>query len=134
MHATDADRLARLFVEFLESGTPSPNLFSPDVFCDFTMPKWRLQARGIDDVVQLRRAGHPGPGIIPRWHCDPTPNGFILEFEEEWDWNGTHWYSREMARLDVHDGRVTALSVYCTGDWDEALRARHRREVELLRA
>ena len=42
-------------------------------------------------------------------------------------------YSREMARADVVDGAISAVSVYCTGDWDEALQARHAREVALLR-
>ena len=41
--------LARLLVEFLETGHVPDGLFTPDVFCDFTMPKWRLQAEGARD-------------------------------------------------------------------------------------
>jgi hypothetical protein len=29
-------------------------LFSRDVFCDFTPPKWRVQVQGAEGVVALR--------------------------------------------------------------------------------
>jgi hypothetical protein len=125
---------ALALVAFLETGTPTAGLFADDVFCDFTMPQWRLQARGIDGVVALRKAGHPTPGTVPRWRCDVTPGGFVLEFEERWGDASQEWYSREMARVDLAgDGAISALSVYCTGDWDRSLAERHRREVTLLR-
>jgi hypothetical protein len=45
MTPDDANKLAGRFIEFLETGTVLHGLFAPDVFGDFTMPKWRLQAR-----------------------------------------------------------------------------------------
>jgi hypothetical protein len=125
--------LAERFVAFLETGTPPGGLFRPDVFCDFTMPQWRLQARGIDEVVGMRTRGHPRSGRVPRWRHDPTPTGFVLEVEERWEDGGKEWYCREMFRADVTDGAISEVSVYCTGDWDDALVARHRNEVALLR-
>ena len=105
----------------------------PDVFCDFTMPTWRLQASGVEDSVALRLAGHPGPGTVPRWRFDPTPTGFVLEVEEAWDWGGEHWTCRELFRADIGDEGITQLSVYCTGDWDAARRAEHAAAVTLIR-
>jgi hypothetical protein len=132
--AADRTRvLVDQLVEFLETGTPPPGLLARDVFCDFTMPHWRLQSSGVDEFVQLRRRGHPGPGSVPRRRWAPTPTGFVVEFEEEWHDRGHDWYSREMAWADVENGSIKSLSVYCTGDWDEARRAAHAREVELLR-
>jgi hypothetical protein len=125
--------LALKFIAFLETGEVPPRLFAADVICDFTLPKWRLQAQGIDGVVRLRKQGHPGPGKVPRWRVDATPTGFVIEFEERWEQDGKDWYSREMARADVVDGSVSVLSVYCTGDWDAEHRARHEREVTLIR-
>lgn len=135
MSPAEARAIAKKVVAFLESGTPAGDLFAADVFCDFTMPLWRLQSEGVDGLVALRRRGHPGPGAVTRWRCDSTPNGFVLEFEERWVDAGQEWTSREMARADVDEsGRIRQLSVYCTGDWDAARRARHAVEVALVRA
>ena len=35
-------------VRFLETGTPPEGLFRADVFCDLTIPQWRLQAQGVE--------------------------------------------------------------------------------------
>ncbi len=133
MTQENAISLARLLVDFLETGNVPDGLFTPDVFCDFTMPKWRLQSEGVAGLVALRKAGHPGPGTLPMWRCDATPTGFVLEFEEQWEQDGALWYSRELARADAPNGAVSALSVYCTGDWDETLRAKHAAGVKLIR-
>jgi hypothetical protein len=129
----DLHPLARLLVEFLETGTPPRGLFAPEVFCDFTLPHWRLQAEGVDDLVALRRQGHPGPGTVPRWRCDRTSRGFVLEFEERWEQDGQRWYARELVRADVVDDAIVSLSVYCTGDWDEARQRDHAEQVRLIR-
>ena len=125
--------VANKFVHFLETGDVPPGLFSADVLCDFTLPKWRLQAQGVDGVVRLRKQGHPGTGTVPRWRADATRTGFVIEFEERWQQDGKDWYSREMARADVTDGVISLLSVYCTGDWDAEHREKHAREVSLIR-
>ena len=129
----EADAVAARFIRFLETGEAAPGLFDANVFCDFTLPRWRLQAEGLGPVLALRRQGHPNPGRVPRFRCDPTPTGFVLELEEEWEQDGEAWYCREMFRADVTGETIAALSVYCTGDWDRSRRAQHAREVRLLR-
>jgi len=108
------------------------------VFCDFTMPLWRLQACGVEDVVALRKQGHSGPSRVPRWRFDPTPTGFVLEFEEDWvdqdrQGNGRRWTARELARADIGEEGIAQFSVYCTGDWDEQRRIEHANAVTLIR-
>jgi hypothetical protein len=128
------EELARQMVTFLETGDVPDGLFRADVFCDLSMPTWRVQARGLEDVVTLRKEGHPGPGRVTCTRVDATATGFVFEFEERWrDDVGEDWYSREMIRADVVDGGIAALAVYCTGDWDRARQAEHARAVELLR-
>ena len=133
MTASDAEEVAARLVRFLETGEPPTALFTDDAFVDFTTPRWRVQAEGGDAVVAMRLQNHPGTGKVPRWRCDPTPTGFVLELEEQWQENGEQWYCREMFRADVRDASIAQLSVYCTGDWDTARRAEHAREVRLLR-
>jgi hypothetical protein len=131
--ALDARTVADLFVTYLETGEARPGLFAPDVFTDFTMPTWRLQAQGAEDSLALRSGGHPGPSEVIRSRFDPTPTGFVLEVEEVWDDVGGHWYCRELFRADVVDGSIAELAVYCTGDWSSARVAEHRAAVTLIR-
>jgi len=128
-----APPVVQKLVDWLETTHVPEGLFTDDVFLDFTPPQWRLQAQGVRDAVAIRRNGHPAPGRVARLRYDPTPTGFVLEWEEEWDENGDHWYCREMTRAEVRDGAISELSVYCTGDWSSAHVARHAREVQLLR-
>ncbi|MEO8456642.1 MAG: hypothetical protein ABI559_02405 [Chloroflexota bacterium] len=132
MTKDNIDDLAEGFVQWMETGTPPEGFFTSDVLCDFTMPHWRLQAKGVPDVLALRRQGHPGLGKVPRWRLDKTERGFVIEFEERREWGGEEWTAREMARADVTGGAISKLSVYCTGDWDAALRARHASEITLI--
>jgi hypothetical protein len=128
-----ARELSELMVRFLETGTPPDGLFQPDVFCDFTLPQWRLQTQGIEGVVRIRKDGHPRPGRVARWRTDPTPDGFVMELEERWEDAGGPWYCREMIRVAVTDRQISEISVYCTGDWDKARQEEHARTVTLLR-
>jgi hypothetical protein len=128
-----ANALAQRLIAWLETGDVPEGLFAADVFCDFTPPLWRLQAQGIADVVALRRNGHPSPGKVVSWRCDPTPNGFVLEVEERWVDDGRAWYCRELLRADVIGAQISAISVYCTGDWTPERCTQHAREVRLIR-
>ncbi|MBV9934859.1 MAG: hypothetical protein JO367_11210 [Actinobacteria bacterium] len=130
---TTAADLAAKLVTFLETGAVPEGLFTPDVFLDFTVPQWRLQAEGIDDCARLRQLGHSEPSRVPRSRLDVTETGFVLEVEEEWEAGGEQWYCRELLRADVSDGAISQLSVYCTGDWDSAQVARHRASITLIR-
>jgi hypothetical protein len=133
MTPQEANTLAGLFIKFLETGQVPDGLFTADVFCDFTMPKWRLQAQGIEQVVALRKSGHPGVGKVPRWRCDATESGFVLEFEERWAQDGKDWYAREMVRADAPSGPILEFTVYCTGDWDADQCTKHAASVKLIR-
>ena len=133
-HALEsAPLVVQRFVAFMETGTAPDGLFTDDVFCDFTMPHWRLQAVGPQQVVEARRAGHPGPSSVDRMRLDSTPSGFVLEFSERWSADGEQWYAREMVRADLRGTAISELAVYCTGDWDSATVARHAVEVSLIR-
>ena len=130
---TVASDLAGKLITFLETGTSPDGLFADELFLDFTMPLWRLQADNAKDAIGMRIAGHPVPGRVPRSRLDVTKTGFVLEVEETWDAGGDSWYCRELFRADVTDGSISELSVYCTGDWDSATVEKHAKAVSLLR-
>lgn len=133
MTQDQANAIAHRFISFLETGNLPDGLFTSDIFCDFTIPRWRVQAQGLESAVALRKHGHPGPSSVVKWHCDPTPNGFVMEFEERWTHNEENWYCREMARAEVIGESISYLSIYCTGDWNAAHEAEHKKAVTLIR-
>lgn len=133
MNREEATAMAMKFIAFLETGEAVEGLFTDDVFLDFTLPKWRIQAQGAKQVIGVRLQGHSTPGKVPRWRCDPTPTGFVLEVEERWTQDGKEWYCREFFRADTRGGSIADLSVYCTGDWEAEHEEEHRRQVKLLR-
>ncbi|MGW0965104.1 hypothetical protein [Streptomyces sp. NPDC002516] len=131
--ALRAEQLADLFVEFLQTNSAPEGLFTDDVFVDLTLPQWRLQTVGRDNLVALRRGSHPALGTVPRHRVDVTPTGMVIEFEERWEDTEGSWYCREMVRAEVRDGSMSEVSVYCTGDWSPEVQKAHRREVKLIR-
>jgi hypothetical protein len=117
--------LVRRWIEFLETNTVPDGLFSGDVQLDLSVPLWRLRRQGRDELAQVRVGSHPWTGTVPTFRVDDTATGFVIEWEERWSADGQDWYCREMARADVTHGLISAISIYCTGDWDEATQQRH---------
>lgn len=124
--------VARL-IEFLETGTAPEGLFIPDLFLDLSLPQWRLQTATAHDAIAIRSSGHPFPGHVCVGRVHQTETGFTIEFEERWEHDGQDWYCREMIRADVVGETIVEMSVYCTGDWDEAKQREHASAVQLIR-
>jgi hypothetical protein len=125
--------LVERLVRWLETGVRPEHLLSPEVFGDVSLPQWRVQTLGPDELYAVREVGHPGPGTVRVEHLDRTGRGFLLQFDESWPAQGQEWYAREIIHAVVEAGLITELVVYCTGDWDEATRHRHATEVHLTR-
>jgi hypothetical protein len=125
--------LARTLVRWLETGDRPEDLLADDVFVDFTLPQWRLQSEGAAEAFDVRARSHPHPGAVAVRGLDRTSRGFLIEFEERWLAESQEWYCREMIHCEVMGDRITKLSVYCTGDWDEAAQRRHAEQVHLTR-
>ena len=130
----DASAVVAELIRFLETGAVPDGLFAPDAFADLSLPQWRVQAATAAEIVAIRTAGHPCPGQVRVERVEETGHGFTLEFEERWADGGQQWYCREMIRADLAGGSIAELSIYCTGDWDEARQHEHAAAVRLLRA
>jgi hypothetical protein len=135
-HAALGQASARLLdtsLRWLETGVRPDDLFTDDVFVDFTLPHWRIQAVGPEDAFGIREQGHPSPGRVRVEAVDATSRGFLLQIEERWEAEGQQWYCRELVHCIVDGDRISELSVYCTGDWDEVVQRRHAEQVRLVR-
>jgi hypothetical protein len=129
----EAARLADAFVRWLGTGVRPDDLFADDVFTDLSLPHWRLQGVGPAETFGLREGSHPYAGEVTVHGLDRTSRGFLVEFEERWEAQGQRWYCRELVHCQVSGDRIGGLAVYCTGDWDEAVQARHAEQVHLTR-
>jgi hypothetical protein len=139
MTATTTDLPARVresvdrLVAFLETGA-TDGLFAPDLFADITLPHWRVQVRGAEEMIAAKISLHPPAGRTRVEKVLAGERAYTIKDEERWEDGGEEWYCREAFLCDLDDeGRITELSVYCTGDWDEAAVARHAEAVTLLR-
>ena len=130
----DANAVVADLIRFLETGTVPDGLFAADAFADLSLPRWRVQAATAAEIIAIRTEGHPCPGQVRVERVEETGHGFTLEFEERWEDGGQRWYCREMIRADLAGGSIAELSIYCTGDWDEARQREHAAAVRLLRA
>jgi hypothetical protein len=120
-------------VRFLETGSVPDGLFAPDVFTDLSLPQWRIQAATAGETLAIRAQGHPWPGQVGVERIEQTDRGFTIEFEERWDNEGQRWYCREMIRADVAGDSIVEMSIFCTGDWNEARQREHAGAVHLIR-
>jgi hypothetical protein len=134
MDSYSMQHICEKLISYLETGQAPADLFTDDVFCDFTPPLWRIQARGLEGVLTIRRHGHPTPGRVPRWAAQPTPVGFVIELEERWSDAKGDWYCREAMVAHVRGESIHRLAVYCTGDWDAQRQQAHATQVKLLEA
>lgn len=125
--------LADRFVQWLQTGERPADLFTADVFVDLSLPQWRIQGQDSDTAFGIREESHPDPGTVRVEALDRTSRGFLVQLEERWTAQAQQWYCRELIHCIVRDGRIGELSIYCTGDWDEAAQQRHARDVSLLR-
>lgn len=130
----DANAVVADLIRFLETGAVPDGLFAADAFADLSLPRWRVQAATAAEIIAIRAEGHPCPGQVRVERVEETGHGFTLEFEERWADGGQRWYCREMIRADLAGGSIAELSIYCTGDWDEARQREHAAAVRLLRA
>jgi hypothetical protein len=109
------------------------DVLSEDVFLDGHPPLWRFQLQGRDVFAAWLQNYSPDGADITVVRTIPTATGFVTEFVGCHDEHGDEITDRKILLAEVRGRRVAELTVYCSGDWDAALRARHARETELLR-
>lgn len=119
------------FVAFLETTEDPGDLFASAVFCDFNVPKWRYQFRGVDELAHQIR--HDTPNRITVRRVEPTLTGFVIEAEADVQIDGRPYYERTIWLVTTNRGRIEEVTLYCSGAWDTETRTRQEREAPMLR-
>lgn len=129
-----ADRLSAGFHRCFSDFEAADDLFAPDTFFDLLPPMWRFQLAGSGGAftTQLRSIAE-GPVEVEVVHTIPTATGFVTEHVETQHTPAGSMVARRIHLCHVRDGRISAVTTYCNGGWDEALRARHAAEAPMIR-
>ena len=64
---------------------------------------------------------------------NPTVTGFITEFAGHDQDGAEEIIGRKILLAEVHGGRISTLTIYCSGDWNTEPRTRHAAETRLIR-
>jgi hypothetical protein len=131
--AQGIDQLSQALVGVFRSGKVD-EVFTDDVFLDRHPPFWRFQIEGLADLAAWL-AGYVAHGPdVTAVRTVATVEGFLTEhITAEHDPDRGELISRKLLVCAVRDGRIAGLTVYCSGDWDSTLRARHAAEAPILR-
>ncbi len=105
-----ATRLSAEFNRCFTDFEAPPHLFASDSFFDLLPPMWRFQFEGPGDAFteQLRSIAE-----------EHTAAGDKV--------------ARRIHLCEVDDGRISAVTTYCNGGWDEEHRAQHAAEAPMVR-
>jgi ketosteroid isomerase-like protein len=123
-----SERLADVF-----RAAQATEVLADDVFLDGNPPEWRFQLQGRDTFDAWIKSFMPDGADTTVVRTIPTVTGFVTEFTGRHDEDGREITDRKILLAEVRDGRIAELTVYCSGDWDADLRARHAAETQLIR-
>jgi ketosteroid isomerase-like protein len=128
------DRLSDGFHRCFSDFQADEGLFADDTFFDLLPPFWRFQRQGPGEAftTQLRSIA-AGPVEIEVVRTVPTADGFVTEHVETQHTPEGIKSARRIHLCEVAGGRITSVTTYCNGGWDDELRARHAAEAPMIR-
>jgi hypothetical protein len=118
-----AEQLAACY----EGRLPTAEVFTADGVYDANVPSWRFQVRGPRSVDEHFRQANPSRDLRATvLRSLPTADGFVAELTLEYtDPRGVFGYHRLLVLAELGGGKISELTVYCTGMWDAATRERY---------
>jgi len=123
-----SERLADVF-----RTAEADDVLTDDVFLDGNPPLWRFQLQGRDNFDRWIKSFMPHGADTSVVRTIPTATGFISEYVGRHDEDGEDITDRKIVLAEVRGGRIAELTIYCSGDWNAELRARHAAETTLIR-
>lgn len=129
----NVEQLSERFADVFANPGSAEDVFSSDVFLDLNMPVWRMQLQGPEAFAAQLKQINEGDVRINVLRTVSTGSGFVTEHEEHQDVRGQDLTARRLWLCEVRDGRIVEAVGYCSGEWDEELRARHAAEAPMIR-
>ena len=101
----------------IEAADLQPDLFTDDVVLNATVPNWRFEVRGGDEVTEQLRDWFADPGRFETVRREPLPHGELVEFTLHWTENGIPHACHQAHILSLTDGRISRDTAFCGGRW-----------------
>jgi len=131
--AGEVQKLSRRFANVFERPDSAEEVLSDEVFFDLNMPVWRMQLQGPGAFAAQLEKINEGDVRIDVLRTVPTATGFVTEHEEHQNVGGQDLTARRLWLCEVSNGSIVEAVCYCSGEWDEELRARHDAEAPMIR-
>ena len=131
--AANVEELSKRFNHMIETLEPDDELFTADAFYDLLPPFWRFQIQGPDTYLEQLKAITGPDAQVEVVRTVPTASGFVTEHIQTHTVDGKREVARRLCLCEVQDGRISDVSIFCNGGWDDELRARHAAEAPMLR-
>jgi len=128
IHRPVADQLAERLADVFRTADAS-DVFTDDLFLDGHPPLWRFQLQGLDAFTSWLVGYSPEGVDTTVVRTVPTATGFVTELTGRHEEDGVLMTDRKIVLCAVRDGRIAEMTIYCSGDWDPELRARHAAET-----
>ena len=113
--------------QFLEAVTTASmaqcDVFAEDVHLDATVPNWRFDADGAEDVRSELAGWYADPGHFEELHRTPMAGGELVEFTLCWEERGIPHACHQAHVLQLDGGRIHSDRVWCGGRWPASLLA-----------
>lgn len=109
------------------------DVLTEDVFLDGHPPLWRFQLQGRATFEGWLKGYSPEGAETTVIRTIPTVTGFVTELVGRHHEDGEEMTDRKIVLCEVRSGRIAELTIFCSGDWDAELRARHAAEASLIR-
>jgi hypothetical protein len=112
------------YLDDLAAGRPlTASILADDVVLDATVPNWRLERRGRDEVTAQLAEWYASDAHYDWVRRQHTPTGELVEFFLCWEEDGVPFAVHQLHLLDLEDGRIHRDTMFCGGRWSAALLA-----------
>lgn len=113
--------------QFLEAVTSASmarcDVFAEDVHLDTTVPNWRFDAQGAEQVRNELGGWYADPGHFEELHRTQIACGELVEFTLCWEERGIPHACHQAHVLQLDDGKIISDRVWCGGRWPASLLA-----------
>ena len=109
------------FLHAIETAEINGDLFADEVVLDATVPNWRFQVRGRDQVSAQLSEWFADLGRFESVRRERIADGEVVEFTLQWQENGVTHMCHQAHLLRIDGDRITADTAFCGGRWPASL-------------